>query len=61
MFWAIFDKKSLFFRSKKKFEGNFFLEITKKRKMTLPDESKDVIVKSQEIWNCFVHSPENGS
>ena len=26
--------------------------------MTLPDESRDAIVKSQEIWNCLVHPPE---
>ena len=29
--------------------------------MTLPDESRDVIGKSQEIWNWLVHPPQNGS
>ena len=46
---------------KKNFDGNFFVEITKKKgKMTLPDKSRDVIGKSQEIWNWLVHPPQNG-
>jgi hypothetical protein len=28
--------------------------------MTLIDESRDVIGKSQEIWNWLVHPPQNG-
>ena len=28
--------------------------------MILPDESRDVIGKSQEIWNWLVHPPQNG-
>ena len=28
--------------------------------MTLPDESKDQIGKSQEIWNWLVHPTQNG-
>jgi hypothetical protein len=32
MFLTIFVKKSFFFRVKKKFEGNFLVEITKKIK-----------------------------
>ena len=52
MFLTIFVKKSFFFGAKKNFDGNFLVEITKKkRKMTLPDESRDVYWKSQEIWN----------
>ena len=31
MFFTIFVKKSSFFGVKKKFDGNFFLEITKKK------------------------------
>ena len=27
--------------------------------MTLPDESKDIIGKSQEIWNWLVHPLQN--
>jgi len=29
--------------------------------MTLPDEIRDVIWKSQEIWDWLVHPPQNGS
>ena len=35
MILTIFVKKSLFFRSKKKFDGNFFVEITKKNEKLL--------------------------
>ena len=31
MFLTIFVKKSFFFEAKKNFDGNFFLEITKKK------------------------------
>ena len=56
MFLAIFVKKLFFFRAKKNFDGNFLVEITKKnKKMTLPDESRDQIGKSQEIWDWLVH------
>ena len=52
MFLTIFVKKLFFFGVKKNFDGNFLVEITKKkRKMILPDESKDVYWKNQEIWN----------
>ena len=26
----------------------------------IPDEGRDVIGKSQEIWNWLVHPPQNG-
>ena len=48
MILTIFVKKSLFFRSKKNFDGNFFVEITKTNEKLLPDESSDVIGKSQD-------------
>ena len=28
--------------------------------MTLPDESRDQIGKSQEIWDWLVHPPQSG-
>ena len=28
--------------------------------MTLPDESRDVFGKGQDIWNWLVHPPQNG-
>ena len=56
MILTIFVKKLLFFRSKKKFDGNFFVEITKESE----NESRDIIGKSQEIWNWLVHPPQNG-
>ena len=59
MFLAIFGKKSFFFRLKKLFDGVFFVEVTKKNEK-LPDESRDQIGKSQEIWNWLVHPPQNG-
>ena len=41
-FLAIFVKKSFFFGGKKNFDGNFFVEIIKKKwKITLPDKSRD--------------------
>ena len=52
MFLTIFVKKWFFFRAKKIFDGIFLVEVTKKKlKMTLPDESRDQIGKSQEIWD----------
>ena len=59
MFLTIFVKKLFFFRAKKNFDGNFFVEITKKsKKILLPDESRDQIGKSQEIWDWLVHPPQ---
>jgi hypothetical protein len=58
MFLTIFVKKSFF--AKKNFDGIFFVQVTKKRKMTLPDESRDQIGKSQEIWDWLVHPPQSG-
>ena len=61
MFLTIFVKKSFFFKSKKIFDSVFFIEVTKKnKKMTLPDESRDQIGKSQEIWDWLVHPPQSG-
>ena len=57
MFLAIFVKKSFFFWVKKNFDGIFFAEDSKKRKITLPDKSRDKIGKSQEIWDWLVHPP----
>ena len=62
MILTIFVKNRCFLGlKKKKFGSSFFVEITKKvKKITLPDESRDVIGKSQEIWNWLVHPPQNG-
>ena len=49
MFLTFFVKNSFFFSAKKIFDGNFFVEVTKKSEKWLPDESKDQIGKSQEI------------
>ena len=43
--WGDFSGRIFFFN------GILLLEISKKGKMTLPDESRDLIGKSQEIWN----------
>ena len=58
MFFTIFVKKSFFFRAKKKFDSIFFVEVTIKN-ITLPDESRDQIRKSQEIWDWLVHPPHS--
>ena len=62
MFLTNFVKKSFFFRSKKNFWRRLFCRsYKKKRKITLPDESRDVYWKSQEIWNWLVHPPQSGT
>ena len=60
MFLTIFVKKSFFWGAKKIFEGMFFVEVTKKMKNVLPDESRDQIGKTQEIWDWLVHPPQSG-
>ena len=48
-FWSFLSKnRSFLFRAKKNFDGNFFVEITKTNEKLLPDESSDVIGKSQD-------------
>ena len=60
MFLTIFIKKWFFFRAKKNFDGIFLVEVTKKKKNTLPGESRDQIGKSQELWDWLVHPPQSG-
>jgi hypothetical protein len=45
---------------KKKLTAFFSQKLEKKRKITLPDESRDQIGKSQEIWDWLVHPPQSG-
>ena len=50
-----FCKKSSFFEGEKNFDVHFFAEKSKNhKKMTLPEDSRDVNCKSQEIWSCLV-------
>ena len=61
MFLAIFIKKSFFFSVKKKKLAPVFLQkLAKQMKNHLPDEIRDQIGKSQEIWDWLVHPPQSG-
>ena len=57
---TIFVKKLFFFRVKKNWRHIFGRSYKKKWKITLPDESRDQIEKSQEIWDWLVHLPQSG-
>ena len=52
------SKNRSFLGRKKKFDSIFFVEVTIKN-ITLPDESRDQIRKSQEIWDWLVHPPHS--
>ena len=58
MFLTIFVKKSFFFGAKKKFDGNFFIEITKKSKKLLYQMKVGMFigkVKKFGISRCIPH------